>query len=559
MDKQLPGIVVTGASGFVGRHFLASAAGRYRLFCLARRSRSEAGVPEDPNLRWTQVDIAKWDTMRQVVNCVKEHGGADYVLHLAGYYDFKFMEHPEYERTNVLGTRNVLKLAKQLGVKRFLFASSLAACRFPPAGGSVNEDSPADAEFAYARSKRQGEDMVRDSAEWFPGAIIRLAAVFSDWCEYPPLYVFLQTWLGQRWNSRILGGKGNSAVTYIHIQDLVKLFHTVIEKSDSLPRIGVYNASPNFCTSHRDLFQIATRYYTGEQVRPLFMPRRLAGPGIYLRWWLGRLVGRIPFEAPWMTRYIDRQLVVDASRTYEALGWSPARRSDISRRLLLMIENMKAHRETWNQRNEAALRRVARRPNFVIAEALQEMREHCLGLLEDFVADPGHRDRFPHYSLMEPEAMRWFLTLIYQVLYSAVQTRDRQLMRHYAQVIAARRRQEGFEASEVMDLMTSVGEIVSEALRRRRDLEDLGQQIHDHVVLSFQLAIDAVEDAYETMESRPQELDERLGGVELPTNASDLEHMVHQLSDICDEALPSLYGGTGRPLTREQVLGKGQP
>ncbi|MBU2501693.1 NAD(P)-dependent oxidoreductase, partial [bacterium] len=118
MDKQLPGIVVTGASGFVGRHFLASAVGRYRLFCLARRSRTEAGVPEDPNLRWTQVDIAKWDTMRQVVNCVKEHGGADYVLHLAGYYDFKFMEHPEYERTNVLGTRNVLKLAKQLGVKR---------------------------------------------------------------------------------------------------------------------------------------------------------------------------------------------------------------------------------------------------------------------------------------------------------------------------------------------------------------------------------------------------------------------------------------------------------
>ena len=30
------------------------------------------------------------------------NGGASYVLHLAGYYDFKMMEHPEYERTNVL-------------------------------------------------------------------------------------------------------------------------------------------------------------------------------------------------------------------------------------------------------------------------------------------------------------------------------------------------------------------------------------------------------------------------------------------------------------------------
>ena len=46
MDEKLPGMVVTGASGFVGRHFLASAGGRYRLFCLARRSRQEAAIPD---------------------------------------------------------------------------------------------------------------------------------------------------------------------------------------------------------------------------------------------------------------------------------------------------------------------------------------------------------------------------------------------------------------------------------------------------------------------------------------------------------------------------------
>ncbi|MGD9900353.1 MAG: NAD-dependent epimerase/dehydratase family protein, partial [Calditrichaceae bacterium] len=153
MDTKLPGIVVTGASGFVGRHFLEAAAGKYRLFCLARRSQREAGIPSYENLRWSQVDIADWDGLRDVVRCIKSHGGADYVLHLAGYYDFSNRDNPEYERTNVTGTRHILKLAKLLGVRRFIFASSLAACEFPLPGNSVNEETPPSARFPYAWSK----------------------------------------------------------------------------------------------------------------------------------------------------------------------------------------------------------------------------------------------------------------------------------------------------------------------------------------------------------------------------------------------------------------------
>ena len=111
MDVNLPGIVVTGASGFIGRNFLEAMSDRFRLFCMARRSQKEAGIPKHDNINWTQVDIAKWDTLRDVVRCIKNNGGADYVIHLAGYYDFSNKDNPEYERTNVNGTRNVLKLA----------------------------------------------------------------------------------------------------------------------------------------------------------------------------------------------------------------------------------------------------------------------------------------------------------------------------------------------------------------------------------------------------------------------------------------------------------------
>jgi nucleoside-diphosphate-sugar epimerase len=545
MDQRLPGLVVTGASGFVGRNFLASAAGRYRLFCLARRSQREARIPAYEHLHWTQVDVARWDTLREGVANIKRQGGATYVLHLAGYYDFKMMEHAEYERTNVLGTRNVLKLAQQLGVSRFLFASSLAACSFPEAGRVIDEDSPPDAPFAYARSKRVGEDMVREYTEWFPASVLRFAAVYSDWCEYPPLYVFLRTWLSNIWNARILGGRGDSAVTYIHVQDLVRLIHIILERSPELPRYAIYNASPSHTTSHLDLFGAATRFFYGDGAAPMHMPRLMCEIGVRLRWWLGQLRGSPPFEAPWMTRYIDKQLRVDASRTYAALGWQPTPRLDVTRRLLVLTENMKSHGDVWHERNEAALRRIANRPNLTIADALEDEREALVARVVGYVMEPAQGERFRVYHAMEHDTLCWFVTLILEVLRTAVGTRDRQLLRRYAQVIAARRRQEGFTCVEVVDFLTTVGRIVTEALRARPELLGMDQQIHDHVTLGFQLAADGVEDVFEATESTRIDV-AGAAGMEIPTSSAMLEHFVHELQDICGEPLTIFAPGSDR-------------
>jgi nucleoside-diphosphate-sugar epimerase len=57
MSEILPGIVVTGASGFIGRHFVIAVSGKFRLFCTARRSQKEVGVPYYQNIHWLQLDI----------------------------------------------------------------------------------------------------------------------------------------------------------------------------------------------------------------------------------------------------------------------------------------------------------------------------------------------------------------------------------------------------------------------------------------------------------------------------------------------------------------------
>lgn len=180
MNNDAPGILVTGASGFIGRHFVAAFNGEFRLFCLARRSQKEVGIPYHAGIHWLQADITSRANLLSAERYIREHGGADYVLHLAGYYDFTLKSNPAYERTNVTGTRNLLEMSQLLGVKRFIFASSLAACEFPPEGKSLTEDSPADADFPYARSKSKGEALVKKYSDAFPCSIVRLAAVYSD-------------------------------------------------------------------------------------------------------------------------------------------------------------------------------------------------------------------------------------------------------------------------------------------------------------------------------------------------------------------------------------------
>lgn len=49
---SLPRIIVTGASGFVGRHLLEEIKESFHVFGIGRRSQRECGAPVHPNIVW---------------------------------------------------------------------------------------------------------------------------------------------------------------------------------------------------------------------------------------------------------------------------------------------------------------------------------------------------------------------------------------------------------------------------------------------------------------------------------------------------------------------------
>lgn len=499
MADSLPSLLVTGASGIVGRSFLAAARSRYRIYAIARRPQQEAAVDNHPNIQWIQVDIANGPALERVTEQIARQGGVDYLLHLAAYYDFENEERPEFQSTNVAGTRLVLEQAKALAVKRFVFASSVAACRFPKPGEAVHEQSLPDADFPYARSKRLGEEMVRECSSRFPCSIVRLAAVFNDWCEYAPLYMFLETWLSERWNARVLGGRGLSAVPYIHSRDVNRLLLILLERSAALPDYAVYQASPDGATSQTELFELATRFHFGESASPIFIPAFLAAPGILTRDLAGRLVGRRPFERLWMLRYLDRRLTIDAAITRKELGWAPTPRLHILRRVLFLLEKMKSKPHEWSVRNERAMRRPPARPSLVIHDAMVEAREAIVDAITAYLQSPVRRDRFPGYAALSYGELRWYVNIVYELLAAAVRTADRSLLLDYIHNLARRRFESGFPPTEVCAALAAINQIIVEELLHKPAVADLAQQLRDSITLSVALAIDGVQDAYDAI------------------------------------------------------------
>lgn len=347
-----PGVIITGATGFLGGRLMRQLRKEYQIFAIGRRSPRVAGVPEGPGIHWFRVDIGHFDRLREAFYRIREMGGADLLLHLAAYYDFTGEDHPEYMRTNVMGTQNVLELSVPLKLRKFIYTSSVAACPFPKPGAAVTEDTPPTAPVPYARSKRLGEEMVHRFQDRVPSCILRLAAIFSDWCEYEPLDEFLRTWCSNQWNARILGGRGQSAVPYLHVRDLLSFYIRAVEKCDVLEPGEVLLASPDGSTTHLELYQEATRSYYGSPRFPICIPRFLARPGIRMRERLGRITGNIPFERSWMADYVDLRLDVNTLRTRRRIDWAPNPELHILKRILFMVENMRNNPEEWELRRE---------------------------------------------------------------------------------------------------------------------------------------------------------------------------------------------------------------
>jgi len=505
----LPGLVITGSSGFLGRHLLERLEDDYRIFGIARRSPAQTGAPIHRNITWFQVDIADRDALATAFRRIREQGGAERVIHLAAHYDFTGEDHPEYRRTNVDGMRNVLEECRELHLKRFVFASSVAACDFLSTKNParvVDEATAADASHPYGRSKRKGEEMLAEFRDEIPSCIVRFAALFSDWCEYPPLFIFLKTWLSSSWRRKIIGGRGGFGIPYLHVREAARVTVAAMQQ-DHLGHGEVILASPNGTVTNRQLYEKATLHYFGSPSQTINLPRVLCSTGMYGRDRVMRLLGHRPFERPWMSRYIDRQLRVDASRSQDRIGWTPRGRLMVLRRLPFMIENFKTDPTEWYRRNHAAMRIVRPSAHLRVHQLLEKHEPRICDTVSTYMASREGRRDFPSYRRFGSEEREWNHRVALRHLMDSVRTRDKSIYGSFCRDLAELRYAQGFEVAEVCQALGTLRDVCMRVLARDPDAGNLDHEIENYITMTMLFGCDQVENTFEDLTDRLGERD----------------------------------------------------
>ncbi|MGF1509787.1 MAG: NAD-dependent epimerase/dehydratase family protein [Myxococcota bacterium] len=512
---SFPSIVVTGASGFIGRQLVAALKDDCRIYAIDWLSQEQSEIPSHPNVQWGQADIAERESFLSVFRELVGPDRPELLVHLAAHYNFEGEDPVPYYRTNVDGLRNTLDATVEAKIPRFVFASSLAACRFPSFGEALNEHSPPDGEHIYARTKREGEKMLAEYDDRLRSVIVRFAAIYSDWCEYQPLYAFLQTWLSTRWNHKILAGAGQSAIPYLHIRDAVRFVRTVIAQFDELENREILIASPDGASSHLELYEAATGAYFDTPPRPYFIPRFMVWPGLALRYVFGRIVGDLPFERPWMARYVDAKMTTDASFTRERLGWAPRPRLGIRHRLPFLVENYKAYPIEWERRNLGRLQTPTIRPNLYIHDLLQRHSEDISQRMTQAILQGRGQERFPTYQGVDHREQTWNHRLALNHLLNSIRTRERTLFLDYCTDLARRRFEQGFGIEEVIGALKELERVCLAVFRDDPASEPYTKSFHPHVSTTIRFGIDQVEEMYDRIaDSRSRAL---FSATELPT------------------------------------------
>ncbi len=167
----MAGILVTGASGFIGRNVISAfTTGGCHFLRVAVRRKSILPFAG-------RIEIVQHSDLNEPVDWLPLLKGINTVIHLAGVAHTRGAEPATYDRVNRRTTEQLALAAVRSGVSRFVFISSIRAQSGPSADHLLTEGDPALPTDHYGRSKLAAETAVRSSG--VPFTILRPVLLYG--------------------------------------------------------------------------------------------------------------------------------------------------------------------------------------------------------------------------------------------------------------------------------------------------------------------------------------------------------------------------------------------
>ncbi|HUN21766.1 MAG TPA: NAD(P)H-binding protein [Anaerolineales bacterium] len=262
-------IVVTGATGYIGRLLLARLVeSGHRVRCIIRPSETSPRLPRDIPLQIAVTNLGDFRSIRAALV------GAEQVIHLASAENSGSAE--KMLQVDVDGTRRLLSAAQEVGVRRLLYLSHLGA--------------DAKSYFPLFQRKGQAEQLIQQSG--VPFTIIRSALAFGAEDRFTNTLAAIAALSP---GTFFLPGDGQIRLQPVWVEDLTACIEYTLEDTTLLNQTVSIGGPEYLSVQH--ICQLVM-----EQSGRVLRPTELAIP--YLRWLTRRHHRRFP-NAPVHSMFLD--------------------------------------------------------------------------------------------------------------------------------------------------------------------------------------------------------------------------------------------------------------
>ncbi len=299
---------VTGGTGFVGANLVRLLLERgYQVRALVRPHSRRYNLQDLP------IEVAIGDLTE--ADLAEQMRGCQVLFHVAAHYSLWQAEREMLYRSNVLGTRNILAAARQAGVERTVYTSSVAAIGVPPEGKLADETYQSPLENLvgdYKKSKFLAEQEAHQAvATGQDVVIVNPSTPIGPWDQKPtPTGEIILRFLRRQMPFYL-----NTGLNFIHVRDVVEGHLLALERGRTGDRyiLGHQNLS---LKALLDLMAALTGLPAPKGSLPVWIPLSVAWIDEYLLAPLGKPPA-VPLAGVQMAR---QQMYYDASKAVRELG-----------------------------------------------------------------------------------------------------------------------------------------------------------------------------------------------------------------------------------------------
>lgn len=245
-------VLVTGASGFIGKHLVDKLLGEgSQVYALTRKSNSETDF--DKRVQTVKGDITKQFYLPDEITTI---------FHCAGAISQKDL----MESVNIQGTHNIVEAALERDCRLVHLSSAGVIGHIREV--YIDEKTKCNPQNFYEKTKLEAEKIVKKAiGKGLMAQILRPTIVFGTGRE-PASDSFLQLVSAMKLGRYKQIGKGSGIYNIVHVNEVVRAM--IALDDDTLSNGGTYFV--NTPITFKDMFRIVQEETTGQSVEPMGVP-----------------------------------------------------------------------------------------------------------------------------------------------------------------------------------------------------------------------------------------------------------------------------------------------